>query len=218
MFGPLLGSPVITIRRLAVLSALGLAPALAAQSSPAAPVTPPVAADADAALRRALELPHVVQRARAAGIVDAALRDVVVLLRDRGVSAADAATAVEVEIAAAAQGGDREGFGALVRAQVAAGLRGRELAAAMAEVRQLRGLVPEGLGEPPGRGLSEDSPVRSEPPGAPSASPESRRPSRRGRPDRMMRYDTRGTRPSTAGPPRTRSDSADKPPTRGERP
>lgn len=137
-------------RALLLVAALIVAAPLGAQGTPTA---------LDSALNRALNLPHIMQRARAAGIPDSSVRGILAEMRRRGVPAEDAEPALEMEVDAVEAGGQRDNFGAFVRAQVESGLRGRELAARIRAERQARGLGPagrggrpEGAGPPAGRG------------------------------------------------------------------
>lgn len=161
--------------RLLLLGTMVATP-LAAQGT--APQTPTAgrrapATPADSAILRALDLPRVMQRARAAGIPDSSVRGIVDEMRRRGLPAEDAAAAAELEVEAVERGGQRDNFGSFVRSQVEAGVRGRDLAAAIRAERQRRGMGPggaggrpEGAGPPAGRG---GRPATSPRPGADSA-------------------------------------------------
>jgi hypothetical protein len=213
-----------TLRVVPLLGLLALAPTVSAQSATGAPQTR-VPTAADSAILRALDLPRVMQRAREAGIPDSSIRGVMDRIRQRGVPAGDATTAVEMEVETVERGGNRENFGAFVRAQVESGLRGRELAAAIRAERQRRGMSPEGrggrpetAGPPDGRG---GRPETAGPPAGRGGRPEgagARPEGRGGRPDSTARPEVRGNRPPAGGPARQRPDSIDKPPTRGKRP
>lgn len=146
---------------------------------------------ADSAVARALDLPAVMQRARAVGIPDSTVRGIMDQMRRRGVPVGDALPAVELEVESVEQGGEKDNFGHFVRAQVESGLRGQALAAAIHAERDRRGMGPANRGQ--GRA------------GRDSAAMRGGRPDGRGRPD-------------AAGGRRQNPDSADKAPTRGKRP
>jgi hypothetical protein len=199
-----------SLRLLAFAGTLAVAPVLSAQSTPAA-TQARVPTAADSALLRAIDLPRVMQRARAAGIPDSSIRGVMDRMRQRGIPAEEATAAVDLEVETVERGGDRNNFGGFVRAQVESGLRGRELAAAIRAERLRRGMGPAGRGGRP-EGAGE---ARGGRPEGAGARPEGRG----GRPDSAARPDARGSRPPTgAQPTRPRPDSADKAPTRGKRP
>lgn len=201
-----------TLSVIPLLSVLALAPALSAQSAPGAPQTR-VPTAADSAILRAINLPRVMQRAREAGIPDSSIRGVMDRMRQRGIPADEATTAVDMEVETVERGGNRENFGAFVRAQVESGLRGRDLAASIRAERQRRGMAPEGRGgRPEGAGARPES--RGGRPEGAGARPEGRG----GRPDSAARPEVRGNRPPAGGPARQRPDSVDKAPTRGKRP
>lgn len=141
------------MRHLTLLTGLILAAAPALLAQGRAPVGDPqarVPSAADSALLRALELPEIFQRARSAGVPDSSLRDMIDAMRRRGIPTAEAIPAVEMELEAVEQGGNRDNFGSFVRAQVEAGVRGQELAARIRAERQARGMGP-GRGERGGR-------------------------------------------------------------------
>lgn len=129
-------------RALTLLFALALTAPLGAQGTPTA---------ADSAIRRALDLPRIMQRARAAGIPDSSVRGILAEMRRRGVPAADAEPALAMEVDAVEAGGKPDNFGAFVRSQVEAGVRGRELAERIRAERQARGLGPARRGGRPDR-------------------------------------------------------------------
>lgn len=94
----------------------------------------------------AIGLPGVVSEARNEGVADSTLAVVIEELRDRGVLAAEAEDVLAQEVEAVRSGGPIDNFGAFVQSQLAAGLRGRELAATIrAEHRAM------GVGMPPQR-------------------------------------------------------------------
>lgn len=105
-----------------------------------------------------LNLPLAVESARRAGIPSGTIWDVLDSLRRRRVPAADAEQILRGEVEAVEKGGPRENFGAFVNAQLARGLRGRELAAAIHAEHARRG-IGQGRGRGPdaekGRGAAD---------------------------------------------------------------
>jgi hypothetical protein len=79
----------------------------------------------------AAQLPVVATEARRDGVADAELRKVLDALFNAGVPAHQATTLVETERQAHRENGPADNFGAFVQAQLAAGKRGQELAAAI---------------------------------------------------------------------------------------
>ncbi len=198
---------------LALSAALFTASALGAQSATTA-TEAAIPGVVDSVLLRAIDLPRVMQRARAAGVPDSIIRGTVDRMRQRGLPAGDASDVVTLEVESVERGGDRNNFGAFVRTQVESGLRGRDLAAAIRAERARRGMGPADRGgRPEAAGARPDG--RGGRPEGRGGRPEVRG----GRADSTARPDVRGNRPATgAQPPRPRGDSADKPPTRGRRP
>ena len=112
----------------------------------------PARTAADSALLRALRLPEVMQLARASGVADSTIRDILGTLRRGGVLAGDAVPVLDAEIAADSGRRRMDNFGSFVRAQVEAGVRGQELAAAIRAEHARRGVGrPDGVGRRPGR-------------------------------------------------------------------
>lgn len=106
-----------------------------------------------------LNLPLAVEAARQAGIPSGSIWDVLDSLRRRRVPAADAEQILRGEVEAVEKGGPRENFGAFVNAQLARGLRGRELAAAIHAEHARRGIGQgrgRGSGAEKGRGADDD--------------------------------------------------------------
>lgn len=101
--------------------------------------TQPFDSAAVAALRRVLALPQTTADARNAGVADSLIRIVLREARRRGVPAGDAQEAVEAETEAVRAGAPKDNFGAFVQEQLAAGLRGRDLAAAVRAEHARRG-------------------------------------------------------------------------------
>lgn len=94
-----------------------------------------------------LNLPLAVEAARRAGIPGGTIWGVLDSLRRRRVPAADAEQILRGEVEAVEAGGPKENFGAFVNAQLARGLRGRELADAIHAEHARRG-----IGQGRGRG------------------------------------------------------------------
>jgi hypothetical protein len=126
---------------LIVLAAL-LQPARAQDTQPSAEAS---------LIANMLNLPLAVESARRAGIPAGAVQDVLDSLRRRRVPAADAEQILRGEVEAVERGGPRDNFGAFVNAQLARGLRGRELAAAIHAEHARRG-----IGQGRGRGPDAD--------------------------------------------------------------
>lgn len=199
------------MHRLASILALAVAStALSAQgTSTPTPQQTRVPTAADSAVMRVLELPRILQRARAAGARDTTVQDLMDIIRRRGIPPEEAIPAIELEVETIEAGGNRDNFGAFVRAQVESGLRGRELAEAIRAEKQARG-----MGRPQGAG-AQGRGGRPEGAGPPAA----------GRRPETTQPQPRGGRPEQAGPPSTRvkAPSRDSTPTsqtppRGRRP
>lgn len=79
----------------------------------------------------AAQLPVVASEARREGIAAAEIRKVLDAMRNAGVPAYEATTLIETERQAHREHGPTDNFGAFVQAQLAAGKRGQELAAAI---------------------------------------------------------------------------------------
>ena len=79
----------------------------------------------------AAQLPVVASEARREGIASAEIRTVLDALLNAGVPAYEATTLIETERKAHREHGPTDNFGAFVQAQLAAGKRGQELAAAI---------------------------------------------------------------------------------------
>ena len=105
-----------------------------------------------------LNLPLAVESARRAGIPSGTIWEVLDSLRRRRVPAADAEQILRGEVEAVEKGGPKENFGAFVNAQLALGLRGRELAASIHAEHARRG-IGQGRGRGPdaekGRGAAD---------------------------------------------------------------
>ena len=94
-----------------------------------------------------LNLPLAVEAAQRAGIPSGTIWEVLDSLRRRRVPAADAEQIMRGEVEAVERGAPKENFGSFVNAQLARGLRGRELAAAIHAEHARRG-----IGQGRGRG------------------------------------------------------------------
>lgn len=124
----------------------GLAGVAFAQSPlgapPAGAPTTGTPSDAPAAsddVARALDLPVAAQRARRAGVTDADLKQALDGMRNKKHSAGDAAIVVEGAAADVEAHGPVDNFGAFVQTQLDAGLRGKDLAAAIRAEHEKRG-------------------------------------------------------------------------------
>ncbi len=96
----------------------------------------------------AINLPQIAQEARDAGVADSTLTTVLDEMRDREVPAGEAEDILEQEVEAVRAGGPVDNFGAFVQSQLAAGLRGRDLAQAIRAEHRARGIgIPEGRPE-----------------------------------------------------------------------
>lgn len=83
-----------------------------------------------------IDLPLVAADAREAGIEESEIKEALETTRDSGLSASDASEVVAVEAEQTRKRGVKRGFGRWVRMQVAAGLRGKQLAAKIKERKQ----------------------------------------------------------------------------------
>ena len=84
-------------------------------------------------------LPEIVAEARQVGVSEGVIRGILDSLQRRGVPANDAESVLRDEVAAVKAGAPKENFGAVVHAQLARGLRGRDLAAAIKAEHARRG-------------------------------------------------------------------------------
>lgn len=125
--------------------------ALVALVQPAGAQQTPVPSTEASLIANVLNLPFAVEAARRVGIPTGTIWAVLDSLRRRRVPAADAEQILRGEVEAVEKGGPRENFGAFVNAQLARGLRGRELAAAIHAEHARRG-----IGQGRGRGPDAD--------------------------------------------------------------
>lgn len=133
-------------------------------------------ADIEAArerLRAILNLPTRADEVREAGAPDSTVRTILDILRERNTPATDAEEVLTTQRDAVREHGPVDNFGAFVQAQLANGLRGRELAAAIRAEHQARGKgKPAGLGVEPsaaGRGRAGAAAGRGGPPDSTAA-------------------------------------------------
>lgn len=98
-----------------------------------------------------VNLPQKTDEARRAGVPDGSLQSILDILRKGDVTPQEATTILAVETEAVREHGPTDNFGAFVQAQLAAGKRGQELAAAIRAEHQLRG-----KGKPDGKRAGED--------------------------------------------------------------
>lgn len=107
-------------------------------------------------IQRILHLPQTIERARQAGVPDSQVREVLRRTRERGVPAEDAQRAIEMETEAVGRGEKAGDFGKFVQSQIDAGLRGRDLSAAIRAEHARRGIGrPKGEGARPEAGAAE---------------------------------------------------------------
>jgi len=113
---------------------------LAVAALAAAPVGAQQPQQQESSIWDILNLPQTVDEGRRAGIPSGSIWGVLDSLRRRGVPGADAGKIVREEVDAVKGGAPRENFGKYVNAQLARGLRGRELAAAIHAEHARRGI------------------------------------------------------------------------------
>jgi hypothetical protein len=111
--------------------------ALAALAAPLGAQQPP---PQDSSIWHILHLPQTVDEGRRAGIPSGSIWAVLDSLRRRGVPGEDAGQIVREEVDAVKAGAPPENFGKYVNAELARGLRGRELAAAIHAEHARRGI------------------------------------------------------------------------------
>ncbi len=151
--------------RWAALAAIMLASPAAAQDS---------GSDLSAAILQAIRLPGAARDARALGVPDQDVRNILRMARDRSVRAGDITALLNVENDAIRQHGPIDNFGAFVQQKLDSGLRGKDLAAAIHVEHGARG---KGGGSSMGGGKSGDmhgksvSPGKSGDAGKPDTSP-----------------------------------------------
>ena len=99
-------------------------------ASAQAPAPSPPASDVTVTLRM-LDLPIAARSLRAAGVPEADVKSSLDAMKSKGLSAGEAEELVQESADAAKAHGPVDNFGAFVQAELDAGLRGRELAAAI---------------------------------------------------------------------------------------
>jgi len=104
--------------------------------------------DSMPAILQALQLPALVTEARQAGVTDAMVRDLLDVLRRRGLPADEAVLVVREEVDAVHAGAPKDNFGAFVQRQLDAGHRGRALAEAIRAEHRARGIGHEQVRPP----------------------------------------------------------------------
>lgn len=117
-------------------------------------------------LLSAAELPIVALQVRQAGVPNDQIRTALEALRTKGVRANEARDIFDEERSAAREHGPVDNFGAFVQSKLDAGLRGRDLAAAIRAEHAARGIGrgnAKGMGQPSGVG----SGAKGAPPGMP---------------------------------------------------
>jgi hypothetical protein len=127
--------------------------ALATLAALAAPVGAQQAPQQDSSIWGILHLPQTVEEGRRAGVPAGTIWAVLDSLRRRGVPGPDAGQIVRDEVDAVKAGAPPENFGKYVNAQLARGLRGRELAAAIHAEHARRG-IGQGRGKPQNPGAA----------------------------------------------------------------
>lgn len=115
--------------------------AAAALAAPLAAQTP----DDDAAKQRQrveaiFGVPQRAEEARQAGVPDSTIRSIMKIFGQEKVAAEDVVVILSAERDAVRAGGSKDNFGAFVQRQHAAGLRGRELSAAIHAEQVRRGM------------------------------------------------------------------------------
>jgi hypothetical protein len=103
---------------------------------------PPAIRAAAESVSRGGSLNALYTQSRQAGLPDAQVRGLYDQLRQRGVADADAQQLVSSEVASVRAGAPKQAFGSVVNQQVARGLRGRDLAAAIRAEQQRRRTKP----------------------------------------------------------------------------
>lgn len=112
----------------------------------------------------AMHLPLKVQALRKAGADDAAVKAGLKAARERKLEAREAADLFAVAVTSVKEHGPVDNFGAFVQTQLDAGLRGKDLAAAIRKEHEAHG-----KGKPDGKGKSDGKGNHGDKPGEPSA-------------------------------------------------
>lgn len=103
------------------------------------PAAPPAAGVSSEAALRALDLPLAAQRVRRAGVPESDVKQALDGMKGAGQSAADADEALVATAESVEKDGPIDNFGAFVQEQLAAGKRGKDLAAAIHAEHEARG-------------------------------------------------------------------------------
>lgn len=164
------------MRTLVPLAVLALTAATATAPLAAQQATPTEAERFRQRIEAILNLPRRAEEVRKEGVPDSTVRTVLdILVKDR-VPATEATVVLESQRDAARENGPTDNFGAFVQSQLAAGKRGRELAAAIRAEHQARGKgKPTQAGPPEGRGPNarkrpaNDTSTAAKRPGNPNA-------------------------------------------------
>jgi hypothetical protein len=194
-----------------ILLALAVVQPLAAQESETAP--PDSTVRPDSAILRALELPNVAEILRERGVPVEEIEAAIEGARERAIPAGEMTEVMEATAESVEEDGPIENFGAFVQEQLAAGLRGRDLAAAIRAEHARRGIgkgrmLESRRGPPEGRGQGMRGRGMQDSTGTPGMQ------GRRGGPPDSMRGgppdSVRGGRPdSMGGPPAKRGGRPD---------
>lgn len=126
------------------------APAAGALPEAGAPSADVAATDERLDVMMALDLPIFARDLRDAGLAEADVAAGLGAMREAGLGAGDASRLAESTRSAVKDHGPIDGFGAFVKARLADGLRGTELAEAIRAEHQARGTGGKGKGPPPG--------------------------------------------------------------------
>lgn len=109
--------------------------------------------DPNARIIASLELPHAANEARRAGVGDDQIGIVLGMGKEKKAEAGDVAGALRAGAEGVKDNGPIDNFGAFVQAQLDAGLRGQELAAAIKAEHAAHGKGKGQGGPPPGKGV-----------------------------------------------------------------
>ena len=121
-----------------ILAALFVAPLSVQAAEPASKVEAEVDLSADILV--AIQLPTIAHKMRVAGVPEAEVEVALVSMRESEVHAGAAATALVTAHEAVEKKGPVENFGTFVKAELAAGKRGKKLAAAIKAEHNKRGI------------------------------------------------------------------------------
>ena len=96
--------------------------------------------DSTPSILQALQFPALITEARRIGVPEGLVQGVLDAFKQRGVPTEEAALAIREEVDAVRAGAAKDNFGTFVQQQLAAGLRGRALAAAIRAEHNARGI------------------------------------------------------------------------------